>query len=88
MKKIEFTIEGNDFEIKGNDFEVSIKVHDTNKTVGVSELDSAAIATALSMYYGKGVKTRHITPKESAGTTARKNSPWSSKIFGFNNLQR
>jgi len=88
MKKIEFSIEGNDFEVKGNDFEINIKVHDTKKTDTVSDLDSAAIATALSMYYGKGVKARHISPKESAAKTGRKNSPWSSKIFGFNNLHR
>lgn len=54
--------------------------------VYIPALHATAIATALHMFYGglHDVEPNVITIKK----VERKYSPWSSKIYGFNNLNR
>lgn len=80
MKKIQFTIEGS------GDFEIKIKVNENGVVTDVPALHSAAIATALQMYYGDSIGYGQQTTQFK--TIDRKQSPWSSKVFGFNNLHR
>ena len=102
MKKINFSIEGVKFNIQVDDNdEISVDVALSDKCCnkpaqvisanGVSDLDSVAIATALSLYFNEeGCYEEEVHDEESGKLTIktvdRRNSKKKKKIFGFYNL--
>lgn len=57
-----------------------------SKSEEVSDLDNAAIATALGLYFNDAHDKESY--KLSINRVSRRYSPWNAKIFGLNNLNK